>query len=103
MARAALRDPAPRVTLVLSLTVKNVDSIGFVVRKCSQSTSDQGYLDTCGYLDTWSFSALTPEQQLTNAPHYEAVAEMWLGLRTDVAKPRSEARRRLSVAPYPGS
>jgi hypothetical protein len=29
MARAALREPAPLVTLALSLTVENVDSIGF--------------------------------------------------------------------------
>ena len=30
MARAAAREPAPRVTLVRSLTVENVDSIGLV-------------------------------------------------------------------------
>lgn len=33
MARAAVREPAPRVTLVRSRTVENVDSIGFVVRR----------------------------------------------------------------------
>lgn len=38
----ALRDPAPRVTLVLSRTVEKVDSIGFVVRRwiqCSRGKS----------------------------------------------------------------
>jgi hypothetical protein len=39
------------------------------------------------YLGTWSFEALTPEQQLTNAPHFELVAEMVLGLRTQLRKP----------------
>ncbi|MBL1087654.1 hypothetical protein JK359_37970 [Streptomyces actinomycinicus] len=36
MARAAERDPAPRVTLVRSQTVANADSIGFVVRRWIQ-------------------------------------------------------------------
>ena len=36
MAKAARREPAPRVTLVLSLTVENVDSIGLLVRRCTQ-------------------------------------------------------------------
>jgi hypothetical protein len=33
IARAAAGLPAPRVTLVRSLTVENVDSMGFVVRR----------------------------------------------------------------------
>jgi hypothetical protein len=44
-------------------------------------TSDQAYLDT------WSFDTVAPEQQLTNAPHYEAVAELALRLRTAASKP----------------
>jgi len=39
MARAALREPAPLVTLVRSLTVENVDSIGFVVLRCTQCST----------------------------------------------------------------
>ena len=47
------------------------------------ATSDQAYLGT------WTFDTLTPEQQLTNAPHYEAVAESALKLRTPQPKPLS--------------
>ena len=36
IARAALRDIAPRVTFVRSRTDENVDSIGFVVPRCTQ-------------------------------------------------------------------
>ena len=36
IARAAALDPRPLVTLVRSLTVANVDSIGLVVRRCTQ-------------------------------------------------------------------
>ena len=36
IARAAAGLPTPRVTVVRSLTVENVDSIGFVVRRWSQ-------------------------------------------------------------------
>lgn len=39
MARAAVREPAPRVTLVRSLTVEKVDSIGFVVRRWIQCSA----------------------------------------------------------------
>ena len=34
--QAALREPAPRVTLVLRRTVEKVDSIGLLVRRCTQ-------------------------------------------------------------------
>lgn len=36
MARAAVREPAPRVTLVRNRTMENVDSIAFVVRRWIQ-------------------------------------------------------------------
>lgn len=39
MASAAAGLPAPRVTLVRSLTVKNVDSVGFVVRRWIQCSA----------------------------------------------------------------
>ena len=39
IARAAERDPAPRVTLVRSRTVAKVDSIGFVVRRWIQCSA----------------------------------------------------------------
>lgn len=39
MARAAVREPAPRVTLVRSRTVANVDSMGFVVRRWIQCSA----------------------------------------------------------------
>ncbi|MEU3787828.1 hypothetical protein [Streptomyces sp900129855] len=39
MARTAAGLPAPRVTLVRSLTVENVDSIGFVVRRWTQCSA----------------------------------------------------------------
>jgi hypothetical protein len=36
MARAALEDRGPRVTLVLSRTVEKIDSMGFVVPRWTQ-------------------------------------------------------------------
>jgi hypothetical protein len=39
IARAAAGLPAPRVTLVRSLTVENVDSIGFAVRRWIQCSA----------------------------------------------------------------
>ncbi|MEY9889963.1 hypothetical protein ABIA31_003620, partial [Catenulispora sp. MAP5-51] len=39
IAKAAVRDPAPRVTFVRSRTVANVDSIGFVVRRWIQCSA----------------------------------------------------------------
>lgn len=39
IARAAVWLSAPRVTLVRSLTVENVDSIGFVVRRWIQCSA----------------------------------------------------------------
>jgi hypothetical protein len=39
IARAAAGLPAPRVTLVRSLTVENVDSMGFVVRRWIQCSA----------------------------------------------------------------
>jgi len=39
IASAAVRDPAPRVTLVRSRTVANVDSIGLVVRRWIQCSA----------------------------------------------------------------
>lgn len=39
MARPAARDPAPLVTLVRSLTVAKVGSMGFVVRKWIQCSA----------------------------------------------------------------
>lgn len=39
MARAAVREPAPRVTLVRSQTVANVDSMGFVVCRWIQCSA----------------------------------------------------------------
>jgi hypothetical protein len=39
MARAAAALPAPRVTLVRSLTVEKVDSMGFVVRRWTQCSA----------------------------------------------------------------
>lgn len=36
MARAAVREPASRITLVRGRTVENVGSIGFVVRRWIQ-------------------------------------------------------------------
>lgn len=39
VARAAAELPAPRVTLVRSLTLENVDSMGLVVRKCTHCSA----------------------------------------------------------------
>lgn len=39
MARAAVRKPAPRVTLVRSRTVEKVDSMGFVARRWIQCSA----------------------------------------------------------------
>ena len=39
IARAAAFDPWPLVTLVRSLTVAKVDSIGLVVRRCTQCSA----------------------------------------------------------------
>ena len=39
MARPAARDPWPLVTFVRSLTVAKVDSIGLVVRRCTQCSA----------------------------------------------------------------
>ena len=39
IARAAERDPTPRVTLVRNRTVEKVDSIGFVVRRWIQCSA----------------------------------------------------------------
>jgi hypothetical protein len=39
MAKAAARDPAPRVTLVRSRIVEKVESMGFVVRRWIQCSA----------------------------------------------------------------
>jgi len=39
IASAAALDPWPLVTFVRSLTVANVDSIGLVVRRCTQCSA----------------------------------------------------------------
>jgi hypothetical protein len=39
IARAAVREPAPQVTLVRSRTVENADSMGFVVRRRIQCSA----------------------------------------------------------------
>lgn len=41
MAGAAAGPPAPRATLVRSLTVENIDSIGFVVRRRTQCSAEK--------------------------------------------------------------
>jgi hypothetical protein len=44
MARPAVREPGPLVTLVHSRTVENVDSIGLDVFKCASPVRDKGVL-----------------------------------------------------------
>ena len=39
IARPAAREPGPLVILVRCLTVANVDSMGFVVRRCTQCSA----------------------------------------------------------------
>lgn len=53
MARAAVREPAPRVTLVRSRTVEKVDSMGFVVLRWIQCSVGKSF-----NASSWSWSSV---------------------------------------------
>src|ERR1017187_1358041 len=57
MASPAAREPGPLVTLVLSLTVAKVDSIGFEVFKCTQCSAGKSKKHSSGPRSSRSFSA----------------------------------------------
>ena len=57
MASPAAREPGPLVTLVLSLTVEKVDSIGFEVLRCTQCSAWKSKKHSNGSRSSRSFSA----------------------------------------------